>query len=352
MSEGYAFGCITVALLIGFIILVFYIIIGYWEMVLAIFLSLVFIYFLFHQHQFQRILNRLNINNKGSGMANYDDLGGIFNDRDLSKMNLQEVYDRLMDYVTEPEAFTMWGRRRQIEKVNLYIEKINRLKELGIDIEKLNASFLTHNDRMQHFVDLEKHEINMGYGKMEADKKQGEYNISLAEEEFREKIREINFTRKNKKQDLKDRMTQDEKEHVYIDDIRANTYNNLMREKCFNNLTNAKTAKEYAFAKFIDKVLSNLSIVDFPPAYQSFIISSIFNPNGNQYNNLDEMEKIKNFVERDREAKTKTAEAEAMRKEHEAEQVRIKKEKDEIEKEQMEEKLKRDKNKRESNEQL
>lgn len=71
-----------------------------------------------------------------------------------------------------------------------------------------------------------------------------------------------------------------------------------------NNILNAKSTEQKERALFISNIVKSIDVSKMPHTLQSYIISSIFNPNGTQFNDFDMHEQIKEFVIRREKADT------------------------------------------------
>ena len=76
-------------------------------------------------------------------------------------------------------------------------------------------------------------------------------------------------------------------------------------------LTKAKVGQESAKATFIENVLTNIKIEALPSTLQTYIVSTIFNPTGTQFNDFEMQEQIKDYIKQETQAKADTASAQA-----------------------------------------
>jgi hypothetical protein len=74
------------------------------------------------------------------------------------------------------------------------------------------------------------------------------------------------------------------------------------------NLKSAKTQEALAKADFMKMVLTQIDISAMPPTLQTYITSSIFNPNGTQFNDFEMQEAIKGYVVEETKQKARLSE--------------------------------------------
>lgn len=113
-----------------------------------------------------------------------------------------------------------------------------------------------------------------------------------------------------------------EKEHINnlskIDDdmtsrqiiIEAGRLQNL-KTQAEINMMNATTQEAKAKADLIMYVVKELDLKNMPQTLQTYLISSIVNPNGSQFNDFDMQEQLKQFVVKEADAKARIAIAKA-----------------------------------------
>lgn len=75
------------------------------------------------------------------------------------------------------------------------------------------------------------------------------------------------------------------------------------------NLMEARTQEAKAKARLIEEVVNNLNFENLPPTLQTYIISSVFNPMGNQFQDFEMQEQLKQYVKRSVEADTEIKES-------------------------------------------
>ncbi len=78
-----------------------------------------------------------------------------------------------------------------------------------------------------------------------------------------------------------------------------------------NNILNAKSKEQRERAEFVSNIVRNVDVSKMPETLQTYIISSIFNPNGTQFNDFDMQQQIKQFLIRGVEADTIDKEAQS-----------------------------------------
>ena len=82
-----------------------------------------------------------------------------------------------------------------------------------------------------------------------------------------------------------------------------------MKAQAEINQINARTEKDRELTRIIREVVENLDFESLPPTLQTYIISSVFNPDGSQYTDFDMKEQLKELIKRNTEAEVEIKES-------------------------------------------
>jgi hypothetical protein len=205
---------------------------------------------------------------------------------DLTQLNLKQLAENLRQVLDKPRPSTIWFKKRGVKKAELDVEhqrlvldQISNLRSINSELVNLQADLFFSQDMLQAIISDRTADIKR---KME-----------LFAKEHQVRIHGLNATIKSA--DL---------------DLEAKELSNL-NTKADINLKTAQTEESKAKAYFIKYVLESIDIASMPQTLQTYIISTIFSPNGTQFNDFDMQEQIKQFVVKTTEANALKAGAEA-----------------------------------------
>ena len=185
---------------------------------------------------------------------------------DLDQMNLQQMFSSVQEFANEGEAFIFKGR--QIKRFEMGVRRqellIDQIRNLGVAAEVLARTQAS---------------LFMSTALRDALIAESEREIRFAVLAFETRV-------KNEMDNQKAIEDGAEARRIELDRRRAEVEMFKLRETAEVNSINARTEGEKAKANIINEVFKHLNFENLPPALQTYIISSVFNPSGNQFHDF------------------------------------------------------------------
>jgi len=216
----------------------------------------------------------------------------------LSGLNLLELSNELKNSLNNSSSSFIWIRKRENEKLKLQKEKIqiilDSIRNLTLTQKELinfQAETFLSNEMLSAIIANNRLAIKE---QLELNKKQ--YLIS--HKNLDDELLKIDHSKKARE--------------ILLE---AGELDNL-RKKAEIDLLNAKTAEAQTKADLFVYVLKNLDFKNMPNDLQSYIITSLANPQSNQYQEFSMQERLKKYVEIEADAKARHSIAIAGQAEH------------------------------------
>lgn len=216
----------------------------------------------------------------------------------LSNLNLLELSNELKNSLNNTSSSFIWIRKRENEKLKLQKEKItlilDAIQKLTLTQKELinfqSETFLS-NEMLDAVIASKKHTIN-----------------NLAEVQRKEYL----IIHKNLDDELSKIDHSKKAREILIESAELEN----LKKKAEINLMTSKTDEAKAKAQLIMYVVKELDLKNMPQTLQTYLISSIVNPQGGQYQDFDMQEQLKQFVVKEADAKSRQSLAVATQAEH------------------------------------
>lgn len=220
---------------------------------------------------------------------------------DLTKLNLLQLCQELEKNLQKPSSSFIWLRNRQNEKLRLERNKIdlilNSIRDLTLTQKELmqfqSETFLS-NETLSAIIANKREVIKE---QLELTKKK----LLIEHAQYDDDLLKIDDDKKIRQQK-----------------VRAAELANLRTQGEINQLE-ASTTESKARADFIMFILNNIDVEKLqkmPDTLWTYLISSIANPHGTQYQDFDIQQQLKPFLLKDADAKSRQSLAIASQTEH------------------------------------
>jgi len=216
---------------------------------------------------------------------------------DLSKLNLLQLSQELQKSLDSKSSMFIWRRERQNQKLLLEREKIKIILETIKDLTLTQKELI--NFQAETFLSNEMLSAIIANNRL------------VIKEQLELKKKEFLLIHKQ----LDDGIVKiDHEKRAREIDLEARELDNL-RKRAELNLLNAQTEEAKAKAQLIIYVVNELNLKNMPQTLQTYLISSIVNPQGSQYQDFDMQEQLKKFVIKEADARARITAADASIKE-------------------------------------
>jgi hypothetical protein len=245
-------------------------------------------------------------------MSEKDKLVKYIQQTNLDRINMQKIAEGVINAIEECQSTSLPGKffdKMHLKSNNERLELINNLIRKARDA----------NNQITNF----KAELFLSEQTLE---KMLFYTPQIAEAEFKLKLAQLDTQ-------IMSHKTAQFQAQLNYDNLAAD----ILKKKAEVKMLEAESAFRYAQtdaekaknqrlleeAKLISFVVNNLNIKDMPQSLQSYVISSIVNPRGDQFQDFDMHEQLKEFVKQEASAKAKKADADAEYRTEEARARRV-----------------------------
>lgn len=219
---------------------------------------------------------------------------------DITTTNLAELGRHLEETLKSKRSRWVFFKKRHNEKAILdeeylraLVAQIEDLRDMNSALLNLNAEIYLTRERLhriiqryreqENFVDAEGHRLAEI-----AAKKHKDNMIAIDDDALERTLR------------LKNLELENELKEAQLNQLKTQT-----------SQIDTTTKEILARAEFIKKALENIDVTELPPTLQTYIASSIFNPQGTQFNDFDMQEQIKEFIIRKEKAEAVEKESQA-----------------------------------------
>jgi hypothetical protein len=219
---------------------------------------------------------------------------------DISNLNLLQLGSALENSLKKHRSNWLFIKRIQNEKTLLdeenlraLIAQIQDLRDMNSALLELNADIYLTQERMERIIERYREQENFvdaqGRRLAEISLKRCDDELQLIDDGAAERALKLQLLN----MDIKLKEAQ-------LSQLNSQT-----------GQINTSTKEIDARAEFIKKALESINISELPPALQTYITSSIFNPSGTQFNDFDMQQQIKEFIIRKEKAEAVEKESQA-----------------------------------------
>lgn len=218
----------------------------------------------------------------------------VFN---VTGMTLENMGRQLQSNLSAPRAwlFKGWQNRSaqlDVEYQRILLDQINNMREINAAFVQFQAEAIISYEMIEMLIANKRAEFLLKAKENALKILQADQEITIAPVIHDDRKEKIRYEQKLREKNL---------ESLDVD---------ILLKRAELSKLDAHTKELRARADLITRALGTVKLDEFPPALQTYIISSIFNPNGQQFNDFEIQSQIKDLIIEQEKIKTEKQQAE------------------------------------------